>query len=82
MIIKKNVSWNDIYPKSCREEMIRDRIKDSPCETTREIVLVDLEQDKYDLKYDKLYNTFIWTNGRYSTAMPNGNYCKNKVIVG
>ena len=79
MIIKKNVSWNDIYPKSCREEMIRFRTEQSPCEISRKQVLADLEHDKYDLVFEgdikksKIKLTWVGSIGCAESVIPNGN---------
>tara|TARA_R100001510_G_C7585362_1_gene156880 strand:+ start:57 stop:326 length:270 start_codon:yes stop_codon:yes gene_type:complete len=79
MIIKKNVSWNDIYPKSCREEMIRNIIDLSPCGISREQVLADLEHDKYDLVFEgdikksKVKLTWVGSLRCAESVIPNGN---------
>ena len=79
MNIKKNVSWNEIFPKSCREEMIRNRIELSDCVISRDQVLVDLEPDKYDLVFEgdikksKIKLTWVGSIGCAESVIPNGN---------
>ena len=79
MIIKKNVSWNDIYPKSCREEMIKERIDLSSCGISREQVLADLKHDKYDLVFEgdikKSKVKLTWVGSQYcaESVIPNSN---------
>ena len=79
MIIKKNVSWNDIYPKSCREEMIKERIDLSSCGISREQVLADLKPDKYDLVFEgdikKNKVKLPWVGSQYcaESVIPNSN---------
>lgn len=79
MNIKKNVSWNEIFPKSCREEMIRNRIELSDCVISRDQVLVDLEPDKYDLVFEgdiKTNNyklTWVGSTLGAESVIPNGN---------
>jgi len=78
MIIKKNVSWNDIYPKSCREEMIKERIDLSSCGISREQVLADLKHDKYDLVFEGIPKKVVkltWVGSQYcaESVIPNSN---------
>ncbi len=77
MIIKKNIAWNEILPKSCREEMIRSVIDSSPCGCSREQVLADLEPDKYDLVFEGDIKTnkskLTWVGSRAESVIPNGN---------
>tara|TARA_R100001509_G_scaffold135874_1_gene89650 strand:+ start:191 stop:460 length:270 start_codon:yes stop_codon:yes gene_type:complete len=79
MKIKNNVSWNEILPKSCREEMIRNKIELSDCSISREQVLADLKPDKYDLifegdiKTNKSKLTWVGSTLGAESVIPNGN---------
>tara|TARA_R100001129_G_scaffold104616_1_gene71517 strand:+ start:5702 stop:5998 length:297 start_codon:yes stop_codon:yes gene_type:complete len=79
MIIKKNVAWKDVLPKSCQEEMIRNVIDSSPCGCSREQALGDLEVDTYDLVYErdmKMHKsklTWVGSRAGADSIIPNGN---------
>lgn len=77
MIIKKNVAWKDVVPKSCQEEMIRNVIDLAPCGCSREQALVDLEVDTYDLVYERDMeihkSKLTWVGRRADSIIPNGN---------